>query len=86
MIWPITGVALYLFCSLYAWGTTMADLNWHNRYVWAILNRSVRDNMGLTVLLALLGPFGAIVSALHSNFNQHGWQLWGSEPNDPPCD
>jgi hypothetical protein len=67
---------LYLACSLYTWGTLMADLDYENAHNWATLHYTSRDNVGFCSFMALAAPFGVIVSPIITNFNQHGWELW----------
>ena len=70
---------LWIACGLYAYGTVMADFNWKDVHTWTSLNEGSRDNVGLAVVIGLLGPMGAFVAALSTNFNQHGWELWQKE-------
>ena len=61
-------IVLWAACGLYSWGTERADFKDVCRGCWACYSARV--------LLVILGPIGAILAALVSNFNQHGWQLW----------
>lgn len=63
-------VTLWVVCGLYAFGTTMAHFD---------RTGTSRDNLGASVLFAIMGPIGAVVSATCSNFNQYGWHLWQDE-------
>lgn len=63
--------------SLYSWGTLMADLDWMQQNHWSTLKETSRDNIGICAAAAAAGPIGAAVSALATNFNEHGWELWG---------
>lgn len=69
-------IAGWLLCSFYAWGAIMADLDYHDRHEWELLNEHSRDNVGAAAFTALGGPFGAVAVAVYTNFNQHGWELW----------
>lgn len=71
-------LVLWLVCGLYNWGTTMADQNFRdsNGPLFEGNLPRPRDNIGLAAVMALGGPFGTVVTAVATNFNQHGWTLW----------
>jgi len=69
-------IIFYLACSLYAWGTAMADWNYSNKYEWPSLGCTVRDHLVIVFMTAIIGPIGALVAVVCTNFNQHGWELW----------
>jgi hypothetical protein len=70
---------LWVACGFYAWGTAMAELDYKNHHEWEILERGPRDNVGLSAFMSAGGPVGAIDVVLLTNFNQHGWMLWGTK-------
>lgn len=72
-------ILVWNLCGLYAFGSIMADFNWRNKNEWPLLNRSSKDNLGICLLVFFTGPMGAFASALSTNFNQHGWELWQSK-------
>lgn len=55
----------------------MADLDWMQQNRWSVLNETSRNNVGICTVAAAAGSFGAAASALVTNFNEHGWELWG---------
>ena len=69
-------IVLWAACGLYAWGTTMAYFDYLNRTDWAAMHWTSKHHARLCLVEATIGPMGALVAAIGSNFNQHGWQLW----------
>ena len=69
-------VLLWLVCGLYTWGTGMATEDWEDRIAYPSLRLHSRDEAGFIAVECLGGPFGAVATAIYSNFNQHGWELW----------
>jgi hypothetical protein len=68
----IAVILVWFVCGVYGWGTTMAYFDAE------FPSDSSRDNSGVAAFTAVLGPPGAIIICLYSNFNQHGWHLWKS--------
>ena len=70
------GVAIWVACGVYGWGTMMAYCDYRNTHDWEILHEHSRDDVGICAFIAAMGPFGAVNIAVISNFNQHGWEFW----------
>lgn len=64
---------IWILCGLYSWGTVMAKAEGDGSCF-------ARLHVGEAAVFALMGPFGAPLVALDTNFNEHGWTLWYGPP------
>jgi hypothetical protein len=60
---------LWIACGINNWGITLGY------FCGEFPRQSRRSNYGIAALMAIGGPFGTMISALLSNFAEHGY-LW----------
>ncbi len=69
----------WVVCGVLAYGVESADWKWKAEHQWKNIKDTSRNNAGFMVFTAMLGPLGLFMSALATNFCQHGitWKSWG---------